>query len=356
MSRSSKILITGASGFIGGWLVETIYLSGRAGVRAGIHRWMSAARLARFPLDIVLCDVLSSTEISDALSNVTHVVHCAYGSDETTIEGTRNMLNAASEKGVERFVHISTTDVYGRQDGIISEETPFESTGQAYSAAKIKAEELCWEKSQQGLPVTVIRPPIVYGPFGRTWTIDLAAMLRSGGWSLLEGTGEGICNLIYVRDLAEGILLALEHPAAVGEAFNLRGPDLVTWNEYWRNFNAALGLPPLEMQNTAQAALRAMMMEPIRTVGKFALARFEGILRYVTRRSRRTKRLLTNVEKAIKSTPRPYQLGLFDRKADYTPEKAIGLLGFQPNYGLEEGLNLTVRWLSHVGLADEIRE
>jgi nucleoside-diphosphate-sugar epimerase len=145
VNHKETILVTGASGFIGGWLAEMLYLSGAVGVRAGIRNWSRAARLARFPIDFVLCDVMDRTQIAAAMNGVTCVIHCAKGSKEITIEGTRNMLDSALRSGVKRFVHLSTAEIYGDPAGEIDETFPYIYTGNTYGDSKIEAEKICWD-------------------------------------------------------------------------------------------------------------------------------------------------------------------------------------------------------------------
>jgi len=328
-------------------------LSHAAHVRASIRSWMSAVRLGRFPLDIVLCDVMDVGQIAQAMTGVTHVIHCAYGSREVTVEGTKNLLDMAHSAGVERFVYISTTEVYGNPTGDIDETYLCPYTGDTYGDSKIEAEALCWEYYRRGLPVTVIRPPIVYGPFGRTWTVELAGKLQSGRWGLLEGYGEGICNLIYVADLVSGILLAAYHPTAVGEVFNMRGLEAITWNQYFQKFNAALGQADLPAISSEEARGRAIIMEPVRAVGKFSLKHFQRPLRFISQRSKPMKSLMKSIEKSIKTTPRPDDLKLYNRQAHYVATKAQKLLGFTPQFDVSSGLEMTTRWLEQVGLVQQ---
>ena len=101
MTTLDTYLVTGANGFIGGWLAETLYLRGTR-VRAGAHNWSGAARVARFPIEIVPCDILDAEQVTLALNGVTHVIHCAKGSHESIVTGTQNMLEASLRRGVER--------------------------------------------------------------------------------------------------------------------------------------------------------------------------------------------------------------------------------------------------------------
>lgn len=352
MIAKKKILVTGASGFIGGWIVETLKLRGFQGVRAGIRSWSSAARLSRFQIEVVLCDVMSKEQLAQAMSGVTWVIHCAYGKSEVTVQGTENVLEAAMRVGVERVVHLSTTEVYGDVTGDVDEAFPLQRTGRQYGDAKIAAEQACEHYSKAGLAVTVIRPAIVYGPFGREWTVNTAQKLQSGNWGIFLGYGEGLCNLIYVSDLVDGILAAANSDRAIGEAFNLSGPQVVTWNRYFSLFNCAMGLPELECLDPRPLRAKASLMNDARRGAKFALAHCEKLLKAVSSKSLHMRALMKSAEQSLKTTPRPEDLTLYSRQARYVSTKAERLLGYRPRVALNDGLVMTVKWLEQVGLAD----
>lgn len=351
MSNKETILVTGANGFIGGWLAETIYLRGNANVRAGIHSWAGAVRPARFPIEIVLCDILDRQQIERAMEGVSCMIHCAKGPSEASIiQGTQNVLEAALKQGVRRFVYMSTAEVYGGQKGEIDEATSLLKTGNPYGDSKIEAEKLCWQYLARGLPVTVIRPSIVYGPFSKTWSVGVALKLQSGNWGIFKGHGDGICNLIYITDLVSAILSAACDERAIGQAFNLNGPEAPTWNQYFQRFNAALGLPELQVIEPAGASLRAAIMEPIRTSAKFARDHFESPIKKVAARFGPAKHLMKYVESTMKTAPRLTDFSLYNRKALYLATKAQDVLDFRPRFDIDAGLKMTVDWLRQLGL------
>jgi nucleoside-diphosphate-sugar epimerase len=352
MAGKETILVTGAAGFIGGWLAETLCLNGSAEVRAGIRSWSSAARLARFPVEIVLCDVMDKAQITQAMAGATAVVHCATGLRDVIIQGTHNMLEVALKLGVRRFVHLSTTEVYGDVSGEIDEKSPFQYTGSEYGDAKIEVEKLGWQFYEKGLPTTVLRPSIVYGPFSKDWIIRLAGRLQSGNWGIFEGYGEGICNLVYVADVVSGILLAIRHEHAVGEVFNLNGPEMITWNQYFQRFNAALGLPELKVINPSGSRLRAAILQPVKSSARLALNHLESPLKKAYERFREARAVMQLAEKSIKTTASFTDLNLYNRKAVYLTSKAQEILGYHPRFNVDAGLQMSVSWLSHLGLVD----
>jgi predicted dehydrogenase/nucleoside-diphosphate-sugar epimerase len=344
-----RVLVTGASGFIGGRLAEVLYLTGRYRVKAAINRWASAARIGRFPVDIVQMDLMNPDAIADALQGVTRVVHCAKGTYEVTVKGTQNLLEAALEKGVRRFVHLSTTEVYGDVAGRIREDAPLQYTGNEYNRMKVDAEKICRDYLQKGLPIAVLRPSIVYGPFSKNWTLHLAGLMLEGKWGILDGIGEGICNLVYVDDLIEAALLALDNERAVGEAFNIVGTDVITWNQYFNRYNESLGLPPLKTILAPRANLKTILMQPVRILGGFARDHLMGPLKILAENFKFADKMMRKTEFALKATPAPDELRLYGKQAYFCAEKSAALLGFHPATNVNEGLHITAAWLKNCG-------
>jgi predicted dehydrogenase/nucleoside-diphosphate-sugar epimerase len=344
------ILVTGATGFIGCRIVELLHLSGVSNVRAAIKQWSSAARLGRFPVDTVIMDLLNREEISRALDGVKYIVHCAKGTGGATDIGTRNILEAALEKGVKHFVHLSTTEVYGIVERKIDENTPYQYTGNEYNKTKIDAEKACWEFYEKGLPVTVLRPSIVYGLFSNNWTVHFARMFIEGKWGIYEKYGEGLCNLIHVDDLAQTVFRILNNSKSMGQAFNIVGPEIVTWNEYFRRFNDKLGLPPLKTIHPAQAGLKTTAMKPVRVAGKIVKNHFMAPVKKLASTFAWADKLLRKTEKTLKTTPSTDELKLFSRKALYSDNKIKDLIQINDAKTLDIGMSLTCEWLAHQGI------
>ena len=350
--RPHKVLVTGASGFIGGRVVERLALERIDSVRALVHTWSRAARVAKFPIEIVAGEMMSSSDIAAAMNGVTHVVHCAVAGDSAVVvKGTRNVLSAALEAGVERFVYVSTAEVYGAKvSGNIDETAPTEHSGRGYGDAKIDAELLCREFHGRGLSTTIVRPAIVYGPFGRSWTIGTAMRLQSGRWSEFEGYGDGTCNAVYVDDLVSAILLAAHHPAASGEAFNVNGAEVVTWNVYFRQLNAALQLPPLAKKSAGKSVRTTAVMSRVDAVIRSFVRRFEDRLMEMYLRGGAASQIMKRVKTILDSTPSPGELeDLYSRRATYSDQKARDLLGYRPRFDLQRGLALSVFWMARNG-------
>src|SRR5262245_7696606 len=271
VTEARAILVTGAGGFVGGRIVEVLHAMGREQVRAGVRRWSSAARIGRFPVDIAQCDVTDPRSAARALEGVSAVVHCAVGDRGVTVEGTRNLLAAAERARVERVVFLSTVAVYGEGAGEFDERCDVRPTGNAYGDTKIEAERICLEFAARGLPVAILRPSLIYGPFSASWTIEWARRLVARPWLLSEEDCQGTCNLLYVDDLVGAVLAALSRPESAGEVFNVNGPDRPTWSQYFRALNAAMELPELVTARPMTSHLSARLMQPVRSAAKFAM-------------------------------------------------------------------------------------
>jgi nucleoside-diphosphate-sugar epimerase len=250
---------------------------------------------------------------------------------------------------VSRIVHLSTIDVYGGASGEVDEQTPLAYTGKPYGDSKIDAERVCREFLEKGLPVTILRPTLVYGPFSGSWTIEWAERLQARPWLFAEEDCQGTCNLVYVDDLVGAILAALAKPEAVGEAFNVNGAERPTWNEYFHALNDAMGLPPLRSQRVVTSHLSAQVMRPVRTTAKFLLARFEAPIMTLYQRSDLARSLMRGAEGLIRKTPSPAEFSMLGRTVSFSSAKLEARLGWRPRFPLDDGVALSVGWLRHHG-------
>ena len=345
-----RILVTGAGGFIGGRVVEVLAQCPGIEVVPALRRWSTAARIGRYPVNPVLCDLLDPTQVVEAVQGVDVVIHCAVGARDATVVGTSNLLKAAHAAGVRRVIHLSTVDVYGRAEGRVPESTPVALTGRAYGDAKIEAEEVCRAWMDKGLEVVVLRPTIVHGPFSDSWTLEFGTRLAGGSWQLPAEACQGTCNLVYVDDLVRAILLAIEAPGAAGRAFNVNGPDRPTWQAYVEALNDALGRPPLSTPHSRASRIKTTVVEPFRRVVKAAFNRFQGPVLALYKRSRVARTLMKGVEKVLRSVPSPAEYDLYGRVVDFPTNEAERVLGYRPRVGLDEGVRLSAAWLMHEGV------
>ena len=229
------------------------------------------------------------------------------------VDALRLLLDAVCDSGVERFVHVSSLGVYEGRDHHGTDETvpPAANSLDAYTRSKTEAEALVLDYHRRsGLPAAIIRPGFIYGERDRTVIPKLLLNLRRGTFAYF-GSGEQILNCIYAKNLVYGIFLAAENPAALGEVFNLTDGQRVTKRQFIGRVAELAGLKP-----------------PTRRI-PLGLARF----------------LATFVEGAAKlrgaqnppliNKARYKFLGL---NLDYSIEKARRVLGYQPPFTFEQGI------------------
>jgi nucleoside-diphosphate-sugar epimerase len=240
-----RVLVTGAGGFLGCRTVEVLKATEGWDVRAIVRRPGSAARLARYDMDVVVADITDAAAMARALDGCDAVEPCAVGNGwppaaefKSTVEGTRVVAEAALRAGVTRFVHISSMAVHGdRVPARLDESVPLDpGTGLSYSRAKYLAECEVMAAFERGLPAIALRPARIYGPFSKTFTMRPLAALGSGTLRL-AGDATTPANMVYVDNVVESILLALDAPAsACGEAFLIGEPDQLSWHSFYGYF------------------------------------------------------------------------------------------------------------------------
>jgi nucleoside-diphosphate-sugar epimerase len=372
-----KALVTGATGFIGGRLAERLVLENGVEVRALVRNLAGAARLARFPVTVIRGDVTSVPDLSAAIQGCDLVFHCAYGTSGSqkhrawvNTEGTRRVLAAAQAAGVQRIVYLSTLMVYGQTgDGDLDETAPRKRFGNPYSDSKLEAERMALAS---GLPVAVLQPTAVYGPWGGVWTETVLKTLKTGRQILING-GNGLANPVYVDDLVSAMLLAAVKDGAVGEAFLVSSDEMVTWREMFSRFERMLGGGPRTADMTEAEALaywKQWRRAQPRLIGE-GLRIVKGE-REIRERLERTREGVWLREMASTILPETWQqkikgrlgsgrpsrpdretpihplppkmIGFFRARTRVRIDKAQRILGYRPAFDFETGMDLTERW------------
>jgi nucleoside-diphosphate-sugar epimerase len=238
-----RYLVTGGSGFLGINLVRYL-LERKIDVRSLDTVPFAYPEAPR--IETIRGDIRDRNVVRQALSDVEVVVHCAaalplYAPAEirsVDVDGTRTLLNEVVARGIFRFVHISSTAVYGIPDHHpIREEDPLTGVG-PYGAAKVAAEEVCAEFRREGLCLPVLRPKSFVGP-ERLGIFEMLYDFAYRGKNFpVIGAGSNRYQLLDVEDLCEAIYLcATLDSARVNDVFNVGAAEFSTMRE---DFQAVL--------------------------------------------------------------------------------------------------------------------
>lgn len=234
-----KVALTGASGYTGGRLLSLLQARGHE-VSVLVRSSSITEALRGSGARIVfggLGDAAAAERLvqgAEALVHVAAVYRTAGHPDayyrEVNVLGTRVLLEAAARAGLRRFVHTSTVGVHGHVEHPPADESAPVAPGDIYQETKAEAEALALEFGRtRGLPVAVVRPGAIYGP-GETRLLKLFRAIARGRYAVV-GSGKTFYHPVYIDDLLDGFLLALERPEAVGEAFLIAGPRYVSQDD-----------------------------------------------------------------------------------------------------------------------------
>lgn len=329
------MLVTGASGFIGGHLIDHLLAKG-ACVRALVRN--PHALTPRECLEIVGGDLNDRDAIDRAVSECTQVVHCAamvsdWGTvkeiRQINVEGTRRLLESAIAHRTKRFVYLSTTDVYGHPgtSRVSEEQGPSSRFSNWYAWTKAEAETLVAQRAQEAeIPFVILRPATVYGP--RSWNVihPIAKALIEKNM-ILVGDGETIAGLCFVENLVHTMIRSLFDDAAIGHAFNIGDGESITWKTFLTDMAEMLGISPRFIRIPHSLA---------RTLA----VSFESGYRVL--------RKATGVNLPPLLSRQAIQIMGVDQ--DFSIEKARTRLGYRPHVSYAEGLTRTVEWLKQEAL------
>jgi uncharacterized protein YbjT (DUF2867 family) len=220
----AQTLVTGATGFVGGHVVHAIRAAEKD-VRALVRDPSKAARLRAWDVEVVEGDMTDAASLVRAVAGceaVVHLVAIRQGRPEQfqaiMVEGTRDLLAAASAAGVRRFVLMSALGT-----------TESTKTLVPYFGAKWDMEQ---QVQQSGMPFVIFRPSFVFAHDGGILPTFIK-LARFAPVTPIIGTGEQRLQPIWVADVAAYFADALDKNEATGRTFELGGPEAVTWNEFW---------------------------------------------------------------------------------------------------------------------------
>jgi len=309
-----RILVTGGAGFLGKHLTRHLVDRGQS-VRVVDLEPFEDDRFADDPVQFMRGDVSDLDRMRTACEGIDAVVHAAAALpiqprdviERTDFEGTRQTARAASERGVDRFVYISTTAVYGiPEQHPIDETFPLNPLG-PYGEAKARAEEACREHDD--MVVSILRPKTFVGPERMGVMEVLFDWIRRGKRIYVLGDGSNPYQLLDVEDLCGAVWLACRHPDAA-DVFNVGATDFTTLNEDVQ--------PVLDEAGTG-ARLVHLPARPFQ--------------------------LLLRALEALRLSPLVrWQYETMNRDSVVSTEKIRRTLGWEPRYSTRESILRNFRW------------
>jgi nucleoside-diphosphate-sugar epimerase len=321
--EDKQILVTGATGFIGGHLAQRLALIEGAIVTGTGRDLDKASYLNGLGIQLRKLEIRDKQAVRELVQGQDIVFHLVAApgtspldvAQDVNVAAAENLVQEAAAVGVSRFVHISSMAAYGPPDRpVINEDCPLDVEQSArYGQTKALGELAVREAAMNlGLDFSIIRPGMVFGPRGRSWTINLFKLVKKGVPVIL-GDGDGLAQPVYIDNLLDGMILAGTRPEAVGHAFNFVDQPL-PWKELFAYYGAMCGRKPRRLPLWLFRGIAALVIP--------FLGRSESIDDILT---------------------------FYTSQSVYPMEKAGKLLGYRPRVSLDEGMRRTEEWLREAG-------
>lgn len=320
MWQDTPVLVTGATGFIGGHLAQRLAAQG-ARVTGSGRNLAAGAWLAPAGVNLQPADLRDEAALAALVAGQAVVFHAAawlgtrHGEKSQAwplnVDAPLALVRAAAQAGVQRLVLVSSITAYGPPRGPVMDETRPVDTSQAaiYGRTKAEGEQAALALAAGlGLPLAVARPGMVYGPRSYGWSVRMVRLLQRRV-PVIFGDGQGHAHPVYIDNLVDGLLLAATRPEAAGQAFNFVDAPL-TWQAWFDYYAAMAGTRP---GRVPLWLARGLIAVGTRLPLGFAL---DGDL-----------------------------LAYYTARTVYPSDKAARWLGYRPGVAIDEGMRRTEAWL-----------
>jgi nucleoside-diphosphate-sugar epimerase len=325
-----KVLITGATGLLGGHLLHALQQRGEQ-IRALVLPAENADTLLAQGIEVVRGDVTEASTLAPAVKDIEIIFHLAgmMGVNRpladyrlVNVTGSENLYLAAQATGVRRFVHTSSHTVYGLGYGrLLTEEDVLRPDPDPYSLTKAEGDCLIQHLMRSSsMETVVIRPGTFFGPGDRLHFGRIAERLKAGK-GLIVGRGDNALPFCYVTDVVQGFLLAAYHAQAPGQVYNISNDRPLTQRELFNAIADAVG---------GKRPARRLPYWPI-YYGSIAAEQIAALTH--------TRPIVTRLGAMMFGTDNRHSI-----------EKARRELGYEPAVELCEGIRLAAAWFNAGGM------
>lgn len=327
-----KVLITGATGFIGGNVVKANVAKGNSVRALVLPGDAGEAGLKKQGVEVINGDIRDYDCVRRAVGDVDIIFHAAAVVTDwapkkffwdVTVGGAENICRAAVDAKVSRLVDISTCDVFGTDESIImNEDLPLKYWGEPYADSKIDAEKIMRRyHKNQGMPLTMVYPLWVYGAGDQTFVPLLAdAIIKK---EMMFWRQDAIVWPTYIDNLVDLMMLISEDERAIGNGYLVHDGESTTLEEFCAGIAKTMGVSPPKTHIPYWSAMTAAR-----------------VMEFVWKLFRiRTRPLLTT-----------YAVTNLGSRFRFSIDKARRELGWEPRISYREGFQKTMEWLKELDI------
>jgi len=325
-----KVLVTGGTGFTGKALVKRLVDDGHEVVSLDYKEHLKTDEIRNWGVKVIIGSVTDKNAVEEAIEGVDVVQHLAAAFremdvpesyyDKVNVGGTINMLDAAVEHNVKKFIYCSTCGVHGNIDNPPANEDAPIQPADYYQKTKYKAEPIVNEYyKEKGLKTTIVRPTAIYGPGDPERFFMIYKNVAKGHFPMFGG-GKTFYHPVYIDNLVDGFILAMEKENSVGRTYLIADEKYVEIEELVKEVGRSMNI---------DVKIEHFPIAPLIAAGK----------------------LFETIYKPFHKVPPifPRRVDWFRQNRAFNISRAKEELGYKPKVGLKEGLRRTAEWYKQEG-------